>query len=220
MPFSTAHQITIEKTPKYLVDKQVPRRVFRMNPKIKLIVVLRDPVERAISEYVQSKENRVKKRQLAHKRLKYHSQQMNDSTIIKLMIYNNESRIKLNKPMINNGLYIEHLENWLKYFPIEQFLFVNGEALIKSPVNEMHKMETFLNLKHVIKQEHFVFDHRKGFPCIYKPLDSQTVKCLNEQSKGRKHPAVDKDILDDLHSLYKPYNERFFTKIGQKPWWP
>ncbi len=217
MPLSNQNQITIEKTPKYLVDRQVPRRVFRMNPDIKLIVVVRNPVERAISEYVQSKENRIKKRNIVRKRQTF-GIPLNDSTVVRNMIYDNNGRIRLDKPMIRNGLYVEHLKNWLKYFPLKQFLFVNGESLIKTPSVELQRMETFLNLKHVIKEEHFVFNQRKGFPCIYKPLDSKEVKCLNEQ-KGRKHPVIDEDVLDDLNELFRPYNKKFFQTINQEPWW-
>jgi len=54
MPYSNDYQITIEKTPKYFIDKEVPKRVYEMNPKVKLIIVLRDPVTRAVSEYTQS----------------------------------------------------------------------------------------------------------------------------------------------------------------------
>jgi hypothetical protein len=54
MPVSSDKQITIEKTPKYFIDKDAPERVYKMNPNIKLIIVLRDPVIRAISEYTQS----------------------------------------------------------------------------------------------------------------------------------------------------------------------
>jgi [heparan sulfate]-glucosamine 3-sulfotransferase 3 len=218
MPLSSQHQMTIEKTPKYLVDKRVPRRVFRMNPNIKLIVVVRNPVERAISEYVQSKENRVRKRRLVHRRQAY-ATTLNDSTTVRRMIYDSDGRIRLDKPMVRNGLYVEHLKNWLNFFPLEQFLFVNGESLVRTPSVEMKRMEAFLGLKHVIKKEHFVFNQRKGFPCIYKPLDSQQVRCLNEQ-KGRKHPVIEQEILDDLNEVFRPYNKEFFETIKQDAWWP
>jgi hypothetical protein len=45
--------ITIEKTPAYFVSPRVPSRVRRMNESIKLLVIVRDPVERAISDYMQ-----------------------------------------------------------------------------------------------------------------------------------------------------------------------
>lgn len=214
MPFTSDDQLTIEKTPKYLVDRRVPRRVFRMSPKMKLIVVLRNPVDRAISEYVQGKE----KRRFPSNKRRFRNPLLNDSTIFEQMIYDKHHQIKVNKPLIRNGLFIDHLQNWLKFFPLEQFVFINGESLVKTPSVEIEKLQHFLNLKQVINKEHFVHNHRKGFPCIYKPLDSQKVKCLNDQ-KGRVHPKIDKRVVDDLHEFYRPYNQRLFDTIGQKPWW-
>ena len=46
-------QITMEKTPAYFVEEQVASRVFQMNSSIRLLVTFRDPVERAISDYLQ-----------------------------------------------------------------------------------------------------------------------------------------------------------------------
>ena len=39
-----------------------------------------------------------------------------------------------------------------------------------------------------------------------KPLDSGTIRCLNDQ-KGRKHPLVPVDVLDKFNKFYKPYSE-------------
>lgn len=218
MPFSNDNQITIEKTPKYFVDKHVPRRVFRMNPKIKLIVVLRNPVDRTISEYVQSKENRMKKRRIINKNLARNNH-VNDSAILQQMIYDENGKIKLDKNIIRNSLYITHLKHWLKFFSLDQFIFINGEALVKTPSTELKRIESFLNLKHVFKEEDFVFNKEKGFPCIRKPLDSDKIKCLNDQ-KGRKHPNILPGIKADLEKFYQPYNKKLFETIGQEPWWP
>lgn len=54
MPPTLEGQITMEKTPSYWVTRSAPRRVYAMNPSIKLLVVVRDPVTRAISDYTQS----------------------------------------------------------------------------------------------------------------------------------------------------------------------
>jgi len=50
---STAGQITMEKTPAYFVEDEVASRVHQMNASIRLLVTFRDPVERAISDYLQ-----------------------------------------------------------------------------------------------------------------------------------------------------------------------
>lgn len=47
-------QITMEKTPSYFITREVPKRVYNMNPKTKLLLVVRDPVTRAISDYTQA----------------------------------------------------------------------------------------------------------------------------------------------------------------------
>ncbi|CAI9725853.1 heparan sulfate glucosamine 3-O-sulfotransferase 6-like [Octopus vulgaris] len=59
MPATFDGQITIEKTPSYFVTKEVPRRIFNMSKDIKLIVVIRDPVTRAISDYTQTVSKRL-----------------------------------------------------------------------------------------------------------------------------------------------------------------
>ncbi|NXS19689.1 HS3S1 sulfotransferase, partial [Mystacornis crossleyi] len=59
MPFSYGNQITIEKTPGYFTSPQAPGRIHDMNSSIKLLLILRDPTERVISDYTQVYYNRV-----------------------------------------------------------------------------------------------------------------------------------------------------------------
>ncbi|KFQ87005.1 Heparan sulfate glucosamine 3-O-sulfotransferase 6, partial [Phoenicopterus ruber ruber] len=54
MPRTLEGQITMEKTPSYFVTKEAPRRIYNMSRDTKLIVVVRNPVTRAISDYTQT----------------------------------------------------------------------------------------------------------------------------------------------------------------------
>lgn len=54
MPATLPGQITMEKTPSYWVTRLAPKRVYAMNPSVKLLAVVRDPVTRAVSDYTQS----------------------------------------------------------------------------------------------------------------------------------------------------------------------
>jgi len=54
MPLTTADQLTVEKSPSYFIDKRVPARVHSTNPGMKLILVVREPVTRAVSDYTQA----------------------------------------------------------------------------------------------------------------------------------------------------------------------
>ncbi len=46
MPCSNDKQITIEKSGNYFVEDQVPKRIHAMNPNIKLLLMVRNPVTR------------------------------------------------------------------------------------------------------------------------------------------------------------------------------
>jgi len=43
----------MEKTPAYFVEDEVASRVHQMNASIRLLVTLRNPIDRAISDYLQ-----------------------------------------------------------------------------------------------------------------------------------------------------------------------
>ena len=55
MPATLDGQLTVEKTPSYFVTKSVPQRVYFMSPDVRLVVVVRDPVTRALSDYTQAR---------------------------------------------------------------------------------------------------------------------------------------------------------------------
>lgn len=59
MPVTIAGQLTMEKTPSYFITREAPKRVYAMNPKTKLLLVVRDPVTRAISDYTQAVSKKV-----------------------------------------------------------------------------------------------------------------------------------------------------------------
>lgn len=39
------------------------------------------------------------------------------------------------------GVYARHLEQWLRYFPLHQMLFVSGERLVVDPAAEMARVQ-------------------------------------------------------------------------------
>ena len=52
LPYATPEQLTLEKTPKYLVDPFAPGAIRKDLGYVKFILILRDPVQRAISDFV------------------------------------------------------------------------------------------------------------------------------------------------------------------------
>ena len=205
MPKSLKNEITIEKTPAYYVTQDAPRLIYNMSPDVKLLVIVRDPTVRAISDYAQIFD-------------KYQGK----IRPFEEYVTKNGTVLKYSK-IVQTGVYITHLKNWLKYFPLEQILFVNGEELIKNPVPELKLVEKFLGLKPFIDEKLFYFNETKGFPCLVPPTQTNgeptTSGCLSKD-KGRPHPHVNEDVVTLLRDYYKPLNEDFYRTVSRNFQWP
>ncbi|CAJ1076515.1 heparan sulfate glucosamine 3-O-sulfotransferase 6-like [Xyrichtys novacula] len=202
MPRTLDGQITMEKTPSYFITKEAPGRVCSMNCHTKLIVVVRDPVTRAVSDYTQTLSKNPGLPSFQSLALKNSSTGLIDTTWSAVRI----------------GLYAKHLENWLQHFPLSHFLFVSGERLVSDPAGEMGRVQDFLGLKRVVSDKHFYFNQTKGFPCLKKPEGSSRPRCLGK-SKGRPHPEIPSEVLQRLRDFYKPFNHRFYQMSGQDFGW-
>jgi hypothetical protein len=205
MPFSNDKQITLEKSPTYFTQSISAERVLAVNPSMKLIAILCDPVVRVVSHYAHEK---------ARPTPAYSQKNQTQSDSEQL-----QQLFKINKknPIFYDGYYYDHIQKWLKYFPLNQMLFINGEQFRREPSVEMKRMESFLNLEPFIKKEHFVFNKTRGLYCMKNELTS-TVKCMSGD-KGRKHPSIDVSFLNKLKELYRHYNQQFFKLINDTPWW-
>lgn len=202
MPYSFKHQLTIEKTPAYFHTLKVPERVAKMNSSIKLIIVVREPVQRLISSYVQ----------LASKRDHF-------PTFEEKVIDPDTDEVNETFKPVKRSLYYIFMNRWLKHFNLDQFHIVDGDGLIKNPFREIYKVETFLGLEHKISKDTFTFNRTKGFYCL--KLDDELgkrTKCLSK-SKGRKHPSVEPEVLLKLRSYYRSANDLFFQQVHRKFKW-
>lgn len=195
MPYSYPHQITIEKTPGYFTSPSAPARIRAMNSSIKLLLILRDPVERVISDYTQVYFNRLENHKPVH--------------AIEDMLVRNGA-LNTRYKAIQRSLYDVYMRNWLLHFPLEQIHIVDGDTLIHNPLSELQKVEKFLELPPRIVASNFYFNQTKGFYCI---RSDGRERCLHE-SKGRPHPPVNSTVLEQLRSYFRQHNHNFYQLVG------
>ncbi|XP_075948970.1 heparan sulfate glucosamine 3-O-sulfotransferase 3B1b [Anarhichas minor] len=202
MPKTLEGQITMEKTPSYFVTREAPARIADMSRDTKLIVVVRDPVTRAISDYTQTLSKKP------------------DIPSFESLTFKNRTTglIDTSWSAIQIGIYAKHLDNWLQYFPMEQILFVSGERLISDPAGELGRVQDFLGLKRIITDKHFYFNQTKGFPCLKKAEGSSKPHCLGK-TKGRTHPNIDPEVVQRLRDFYRPFNMKFYQMTGHNFGW-
>ena len=199
-PPTYENQIGVEKTPGYFISIMAPERIYRMNSSIKLIMIVRDPVTRLISDYSQL---RAKNEQLGK----------NFSTFEE-MVFTKTGDIKMKSYAVDVSLYYRHFLRWSEFFQLGQIHIVDGDAMIRDPYKEIYAVESFLGLTHKIPPDIFVYNASKGFYCTTVRLDGNS-QCLGE-TKGREHPAVNASVVEKLRAFYRPYNEKFFS-IVQRP---
>ncbi|WP_413161545.1 tetratricopeptide repeat protein [Capilliphycus salinus ALCB114379] len=131
--------LTGEATPSYLEDEEVAGRIAEAFPKMKLILVLRNPVERTVSQYYH------------WVRLGLENRSLSDAISAELELLGNYPNIDPNyweqtHKYIWRGIYIEFIQKWMMYFPPENFLILKSEELYEQPQIILQEVFKFLNL--------------------------------------------------------------------------
>lgn len=192
-----------------LITIQVPERVRAMNSSVKLLIIVREPVTRAISDYAQVSSH------FATASSAMTSQSIRQKSFEELAIKPDGS-INLSYRPLATSVYHRFLHRWLDVFTRNQIWIVNGDKLIKDPVPELRKIEYFLGLEPKISRNNFFFNYTKGFYCL---RNETTDKCLKE-TKGRKHPKVDAVVVTKLRQFFSEHNQKFYELVGEDFGWP
>ena len=207
MPPSMPGQLTMEKSPKYYETAEAPQRIHAMNESMKILLVVRDPVDRSVSHWQHSCRN--------VRKLGFDAafcQAYESSGVLK-----NDGDVDPNCEYINRSSYAKFIENWTRFFPLRtQLHVVDGQKLVSDPVSELRKVETFLGLRHYFTQKNFQFNNKTGFYCL--PSDGGHIRCLGK-SKGVKHPTLDPLVEAKLRKYFKPSNQRFYRIVGHDFGW-
>lgn len=192
-----------EITPTYLDNINVPKRVKKeLGNNMKIIVILRNPVERAYSSY------------------KYKTMKGKAKGNFKEVIDKNPS-------IIEKGHYYKHLKNWFKEFEKDNFHIVIFEEMIKEPENTINSICDFLCVdKNYDKKKLFEKSnqsHSTRFLFIYKHIEKlgewlrkndfdRIVNFVKKSNilkvfKSNKKNSVTKEDLKTKKKLYDYYLE-------------
>lgn len=189
-PFSSK-KLAGEATPYYLFHPHVPKRIKKDLPNVKFIVLLREPVSRAYSQY--KKERSEHNDNIESFEQAFFSEKERTEKEIERLIRDETyySYAHQRYTYFKRGLYYEQIECWLKYFNRDQFLFLKSEDLFAKPRNELSKAYAFLNIKEM---------HPKNLS-----IRNQGVKEIDE----KMIPAYYDYFKNDLDKLKKLLGENF-----------
>lgn len=123
-----------EITPSYLFSPEVPHRIQKILPDCKLIVVLRNPAERAYSHYGFHLKNHAEKRDF-------------------------ETFVEQETEVFEKGLYGEQLQRYLQYFSIDQILILLYEDISANTLGMLKDIAEFLSVDESLFDENSI-SHR------------------------------------------------------------
>ncbi len=130
-------------TPHYMYYPNVAGRLFNVNPKTKIIAILRDPYSRAYSHFLMSSRRGLEKRSF--------------EDAVKELISPNSLKDSRNistetNSYIVRGEYGRILSDYKKYFGEGNILILFMEDLEKYPQDVLNKIYTFLNITEDVPQ--------------------------------------------------------------------
>jgi hypothetical protein len=194
----------------YMCTKETARRIKKHLPKVKMIACLRNPVERAFSQYLYE---------------------------IRLGLINPELKfidiLKARPDFIEKGFYAKQLKNYFQLFDKRQILILIYENLKADPKSEIKRVFEFLNLKDtefippslnkkvnqagkavfpslnlfMLRSEYFMRAH--GFDPVLRLLEKTGVRNIAlkirdmNNNQYAKYPRLGKRDREYLYSLYK-----------------
>ncbi|HWO75382.1 MAG TPA: sulfotransferase domain-containing protein [Bacillus sp. (in: firmicutes)] len=180
--------ITGEASPYYLFHPHTPSRILQLMPKVKLIILLRNPVDRAYSHYHLIA--RMGKETLSFKEAIRHEESRIKPELKKMLEDENyQSTDYQYYSYLARGRYVEQLKTWMNLFPKEQFLIIKSEDLYFNPANTFHRVLDFLGLP---KYDLYVY---------------------KKENYG-EYPELDLQLKNQLADYFKPYNRQLYEYIG------
>ncbi len=181
-----------EASPYYLFHPLVPQRVAHHLPKIKLIVLLRNPVDRAYSHFHHERMHKTEIIENFEKAIEKENERIteNEEYLISGRIKQSDAHQSFS--YISRGLYARQINRWLKHFPLSQMMFIKSEDFFKNPENELHAVYRFLGIKEV-------------FPGLLTPKNANFYPGLTLETRIKVSLLFDQDARE----LRKLIGEKF-----------
>ena len=176
--FPTAEDgvLTGEASPYYLFHPLVPGRVARALPDVRLIAMLRDPVERAYSHYQQEYARGFEDSDSFERALDLEPGRLAGERERMLADPRYDSYSLQHHSYMARGDYIDQIHAWLEHFPAERLLIVHAERFFADPREGVEQAQRFLGLEPAGLPE-----YRKHNARSYAAMAAATRERLNER---------------------------------------
>ncbi len=221
----TPQAMTGEATVDYLFLPYVARRIATVFPQAKLIVLLRDPVTRAYSEYHMNRDEGrhvdAAADEMFSRELAFLQRHKLDDANFQRFVYDwvaafptrwsyplDEYQVKSSAgqsgveaypywPYLLRGLYYPQLQVWFEHFPRDQFLIIKSEDYFANP-------------------RHFIENAVPSFLNIPTWQLPQYERTKQDTRSTQKAPSA---LSEELTRFFKPHNEKLYQLLDMDFGW-
>lgn len=203
-----------EVTPGYMLLEKVPQRIKEFLPNIKLVFVVRNPIERAWSHY----QHMVRRG-------------LEDKEFLDALILEEERTAISEKELrkfsyAERGMYAKQLRRYIDIFNEDQIKIILLDDLRHNTLKIMNEIFVFLNVKEIFSEDMFSFRYNKAkisknpvltrrikqsflnrIPGFYKLYDKLTLVSGNAE--------IPENARDYLQNLFQKPNEELSILINR-----
>jgi hypothetical protein len=185
--------LTGESSPYYIYHPHASKRAAKVVPQAKLIALLRNPVDRAYSDY--NHKFREAREPLSFEEAIEAEEERLKGEKEKMLADENYASINYRKfSYLSRGVYVDQLKEWRRYFEEEQLLILKSEDFFESPQATFDRVLAFL-----------------GLP----PWETGVLGERNEGSYEQMNPATRQRLED----YFEPHNKRLYEFLGVDLGW-
>lgn len=185
------NNLTGESSPYYMFHPEVPTRMAQLLPKVKIIMLLREPIARAHSHFQYMLKKGIEKEQSFDKAIQRELKFISDSSSLIPEVHPHQHQ---HFSYLSRGKYLEQINNWLKYYKKDQLLLLKSEDLFENPKEVLNQTYKFLGID------------------PYIPGD------LSTKNKGEKK-SNKLDTSLDLKAYFEPHNLQLRETFGNHLMW-
>lgn len=208
-PASPRPLLVGEKTPSYSYVPEVPERIHRDLPGVKIVWIFRDPVHRTYSHYLHAVRAGVEKQRFP----RVIRDEMGGKPRPEALRY------------LDRSIYADQVERYLEYFPAERMHYIRFDEMLATPEAVLGDLADFLEVDRFIPQE---LPHSNESPEL-KPAwipfyafslsrfgrrHKLTKFILKKGAAKRKRCQIDSGLESEMREFFRPHNRRIEQLTG------
>jgi len=186
--------VTGEGSPYYLFYPRAPERIQALLPNVRLIVLLRNPVDRAYAHYRHEIKRGRESLSFAAAIEKEPERLAGEVQRITRDEYYTSPNHRFFS-YVSRGIYVEQLQVWLKRFDSTQMLILNSADVLHNSARTLDRVHHFLGIA---------------------ALNGRNAVRQQRQSH---YPPMDGIVRYRLSAIFRPHNQRLYDLLGTDFGW-